>query len=124
MDSAKDIARERVISLESYRKNGDAVRSPVWLVEDRGVIYVRTDPTSWKAKRIRRNPRVRVAPSDMRGKVTGAWSDGEAHFVEGDVAEQAIRLIKKKYGMMGALVDSFNSVRGRHQVAVIAIKLA
>jgi uncharacterized protein len=124
MDSAKDIARERVISLETYKKNGEAVRSPVWLVEEAGVIYVRTDPQSWKAKRIRRNPRVRVAPSDMRGNVKGPWADGEAHFVEGDVAGQAIRLIKEKYGMLGGLIDGFNSLRGRHQVAVIAIKLA
>ena len=83
MDSAKQFSNEKYISLETYKKNGEAVKSPVWVVEDGGVVYVRTDPTSWKAKRIRKNPRVRIAASDLRGKVTGQWVDGEARFIEG-----------------------------------------
>ena len=124
MDSAKQFSNEKYINLETYKKNGDAVKSPVWVVEDGGMIYVRTDPKSWKAKRIRKNQRIRIAPSDMRGKPTGSWVDGEAHFVEGEEAERIIKLIKKKYGMMGGIADFVNGLRGRHPDAVISIKLA
>ena len=124
MESAKRFSNEKYISLESYRKNGEAVKSPVWVVEEGGVVYVRTDPTSWKAKRIRKNPRVRIAASDMRGKVTGQWVDGEARFIEGQEADQKIELFKKKYGAGLRLTDFFNGVRGRHSTAVISIELA
>ena len=124
MESAKQFSGAKYISLESYRKNGEAVKSPVWVVEEGGVVYVRTDPTSWKAKRIRKNPRVRIAASDMRGKVTGQWVDGEARFIEGPEADRKIELFKKKYGAGLRLTDLFNGVRGRRATAVISIELA
>src|SRR5271169_2541918 len=124
MDSAKRFSNEKYISLETYKKNGEAVKSPVWVVEDSGVVYVRTDPTSWKAKRIRKNPRVRIAVSDMRGKVTGQWVDGEARFIEGQEADRKIGLFKKKYGTGLRFTDFFNGVRGRHATAIISIELA
>jgi PPOX class probable F420-dependent enzyme len=123
-ESAKRFSNEKYISLETYKKNGGAVKSPVWVVEDGGVVYVRTDPTSWKAKRIRKNPRVRIAASDMRGKVTGQWVDGEAHFIEGQEADRKIEMFKKKYGSGLRFTDFFNGIRGRHATAVLSIELA
>jgi uncharacterized protein len=124
MASASDFSKMKYISLETYRKSGVAVATPVWLVEDGGLIYVRTDPKSGKAKRIRRNAKVRIAPSDARGKALGPYVDGEARFVEGVDAQKMMTSIKKKYGAMGALVDFFNGLRGRRPTAVISIKLA
>jgi uncharacterized protein len=124
MDSAKQFSSESYISLETYKKSGEAVRSPVWVVEEGGVVFVRTDPTSWKAKRIRKNQRVRVAPSDMRGKPTGSWVDGEAHFVEGEEAQRILKLFKKKYGITAWLIDSYHGLRGSRSLTVISIKLA
>lgn len=123
MDSAK-FSNEKYISLETYKKNGAAVQTPVWLVEDGGVIYVRTDGKSWKAKRIRRNPRVRIAPSDVRGKPKGAFVDGEAHFVEGEEAERMNKLFRKKYGIIGRILDSVNGLRGGPPDSIISIRLA
>jgi uncharacterized protein len=124
MDSAKRFSSEKYISLETYKKNGEAVKSPVWVVEDGGVVYVRTDPTSWKAKRIRKNPRVRIAASDMRGKVTGQWVDGKARFIEGQEVDRKIELFKKKYGSGLRFTDFFNGIRGRHATAILSIELA
>jgi len=124
MDSAKLFSNEKYISLETYKKSGEAVKSPVWVVEDGGVVYVRTDPTSWKAKRIRKNPRVRIAASDMRGKVTGQWVDGQAHFIEGQEADRKTEMFKKKYGAGLRFTDFFNGVRGRRATAIISIELA
>jgi uncharacterized protein len=50
----------RYINLESYKRNGEPKQTPVQSLEHDGLIYVRTDPTSWKVKRIRRNPHVRA----------------------------------------------------------------
>jgi uncharacterized protein len=123
--SAKQFSNARYISLETFRKDGQGVKTPVWVLEEGGALYVRTDPTSWKAKRIRRNNRVRLAPSDARGKVKGSWVDGEAHFVDAAAeADRISELFKKKYGAMGGLVNAVNGLRGRHSNAIISIDVA
>jgi len=122
MSSAR-FPNQRVISLESYKKNGAPVQTPVWLVEDAGTIYVRTSPKTWKAKRIRKNPAVRIAPSNMRGAILGSWVKGEAHFVGGEQADHILNLFKKKYGIMGRITDFFNMLRGKRSTTVIAIKI-
>jgi uncharacterized protein len=123
MASAKEFSNLKYISLETYRKSGVPVATPVWLIEDGGVIYVRTDPKSGKVKRIRRNSKVRVAPSDARGKALGPYVDGEARFVESNDAQRIMALIKSKYGLLGSVVGFFNGLRGNHPTAVISIKL-
>jgi Pyridoxamine 5'-phosphate oxidase len=62
---------EKVISVETYRKNGEPVRTPVWFIKENGTLIVHTADTSGKAKRIRRNSKVRVAPSHFRGEPKG-----------------------------------------------------
>lgn len=123
MDSATQFSRQRCICLETYRKNGEAVRTPVWVVEDGGMLYVRTDPKTWKVRRIRKNPRVRLAPSDFRGKPSGQWIDGVAHFADAAEAERIIKLFRKKYGMTAAMTDFVNGIIGRHITTVITIKV-
>jgi uncharacterized protein len=112
---------QNVINLESYKHDGTPVQTPVWLVEDAGTIYIRTGPRTWKAKRIRKNSAVRIAPSNMRGKILGSWVNGKAHFVEGEEGTKILRLFRKKYGIMGRITDFFNKLRGRGTLAVIAI---
>jgi len=124
MASAKDFANLKYISLVTFRKTGVAVPTPVWLMEEAGLIYIRTDPKSGKAKRIRNSQKVRIAPSDMRGKTLGPYVDGEASFVETNDAQRIGSLIKSRYGFFGRLVDFVNALRGRRATAVIAIKLA
>ena len=62
---------QKYLSLTSFRKSGVPVRTPVWFAEAEGKLYLFTNPKSGKAKRIRNNPRVLIAPCTMRGKVTG-----------------------------------------------------
>lgn len=121
VEPAKQFSKEKYIALETYKRNGQPVQTPVWLLEDGGKVYVRTDPNSWKAKRIRRDPRVRLAPSDIRGRPTGPWFDGEAHFVEGEEAARILKLITKKYGLGGEVIEFFNRLRGGSPTAVISI---
>lgn len=117
------LAEERYLSLETYRRTGQAVATPVWFAVDRDVIYVYSLATAGKVKRIRNNPRVRIAPCDVRGTLKGAWVDATAHIVDEREAAQAHDLLVAKYGWMKRLADLFRKIRPKPR-AVIAIVVA
>ena len=66
-----DIHGQKYICLITFRRTGDVVSTPVWFAEKDDKLYVKTRRDSGKAKRIRNNPRVRVASCTISGKVTG-----------------------------------------------------
>ena len=86
---------ESYIDLVTFRKSGTPVHTPVWFAEYEGRLYVMSRSDSGKAKRLRNNPQVEVAPSNIRGKRTGPGVPGKARVA----ADQdfARRLIRKKY---------------------------
>jgi PPOX class probable F420-dependent enzyme len=98
-DKLSLFAGEKHVSLETYRKTGEPVRTPVWFIEESGELFVRTDSSTGKIKRIRNNPRVRVAACNARGTVKGAWVGGEARMIEPESSEHVFSLLRKKYGM-------------------------
>jgi PPOX class probable F420-dependent enzyme len=77
-----------------------AVRTPVWFVENSDKLYLFTNPKSGKVKRIRNNPRVRIAPCTMRGRVTGPEFEATARILASSEAEHGRSLMKKKYWLM------------------------
>jgi uncharacterized protein len=107
MSSSESLSRfegEKVISLETYRRNGEPVRTPVWFLELNGVIYVHTDDSTGKVRRIRRNPRVRIAPSHFRGKPKADYVDASAELeTNPPTVEKSRSLIYRKYGLQGSL---------------------
>lgn len=123
MSALDQFIKARNIVLETYRKSGAPVRTPVWLVVDGGTIYVRTDPKSGKAKRIRNNPHVRLAPSDMRGNVKGEWADGDVRPLAGADAERILALFGKKYGFAVSLMRLWHRIRGFPPYLVLAISI-
>jgi PPOX class probable F420-dependent enzyme len=60
--------KTRQIVLVTFKRSGEAMPSPINHGVADGKIYVRTDASTGKIKRIRNNPRVLVAPSGLRGK--------------------------------------------------------
>lgn len=122
MDSAPGFSKHKYVSLETYRKNGRGVPTPVWFVESGNRLYVSTPASSGKIKRLRNNPKVRVAICDMRGNVKGGWVDGEARLATGDEAEQAKTLLKKKYGIPWRVVEWMYRKR-KWDRAVIAVRV-
>jgi len=126
LEPVKQFSDARYISLETFRRNGVGVRTTVWLVEDGGVLYVRTDPESGKAKRIRLNPHVRIAKSDMGGKVKGPWVDGEAKQVDEKESDRVRDLFRKKYGLQIRLLGGISRLTGggRDDSYVVGIRLA
>ena len=112
---------QKYLNLETYRNNGQAVRTPVWFVIHNGVIYVTTPSTTGKVKRLNHNKNVRIAPSDLKGKLKGDWIDATAYFANESESKQALKLRKKKYGLMAILVGI--SVYRKGTPVVIGIRV-
>jgi PPOX class probable F420-dependent enzyme len=94
-----NLTNHQFISLATFRKSGAAVATPVWFAQDGDRLVMTTDATSGKVKRIRNNPHVEVAPSDMRGKALGNAVSAQARILQDDEATAAEKLLKKKYGL-------------------------
>src|SRR5260370_3436807 len=90
---------EKYISLETFRKDGNGVKTPVWVAPLDGKLVIFTAGDSFKVKRIRRNPKCRAAACDMRGKVKGDWLEGTAPIVQdADGQQRAPAALRQKYG--------------------------
>ena len=91
---------QQYLNLETFRKSGEGVKTPVWFVQDRDVFYVWTQAKSWKAKRIRNNAKVKVVPSKVDGQPVGEWVDAHATTDESETALSFTKsLMRKKYGL-------------------------
>ena len=106
--------RERYISLETFKKDGNGVKTPVWVAPLDGKLGIFTAGDSYKVKRLRRNPKARAAACDMRGRVHGPFYEGTCRIVED--AEMQARIhaaLRAKYGWQMALGDFFAALSGR-----------
>lgn len=122
------LERGKYLNLETFKKNGDGVRTPVWfaaepsasLASNAAKLYVYTVDNTGKVKRIRNNGRVRIAPSDMRGNVRGDWIDARAEVVTSQEAAHGMQLLNKKYWPVKQILGFF-ALFSRSDRVVIAI---
>ena len=94
-----EIRGQKYISLITFRKNRVAVATPVWFGEEADKLYVMTRSDMGKIKRIRNNPKVRVAPCTIRGKVTGPEFPAVARILPSEENAHARQIINRKYWM-------------------------
>jgi len=113
---------QKYISLETFKKNGQGVKTPVWFVLHQDAFYLYTKADSWKVKRIRNNPRVRVAVCNVRGIIKGPSVDAKASLVEGDERLTADKLLDRKYFLKKLF--NFLTRINRHKRAMIKIETA
>jgi len=66
----------------TFKRSGEGVPTPVNFGLSDGRVYFRSEPRSAKIARLRRNPRVLIAPCNIRGKPTGPVAEGTARVVE------------------------------------------
>jgi PPOX class probable F420-dependent enzyme len=124
-------AGQKYLDLETFKKNGDSVRTPVWFAADPSAsldssgakIYAYTIGVSGKVKRIRNNPSVKIAPCDMRGRVLGEWVEARAEIISGEEATRGMQLLNKKYFPLKQLLAVFASFSRRERI-VFAIRPA
>lgn len=112
---------QKYIALETYRKDGIGITTPVWYVRDGDIIWVVTRERTGKVRRVRNDGRVRLAVSDFKGRPKGEWFGGTATIVGGEQAERAISLRNKKYWMTVRLARLFSSGHGPHVVFMIRL---
>lgn len=112
---------QKYICLETFKKNGQGVKTPVWFVIHDGIIYVATMDSSWKVKRIKNTQSVRIVPSSFKGKPRREWIDGKAFFGNESELKLAMSLRNKKYGLLARVIGLFVAKKGK--VVVIGIKI-
>ena len=97
----KTFIKQNYINIESLRKDGTPVRTPVWFAEEGGVLHVWTRRNSGKAKRIRRNAQIRIAACKADGTPLSEWEESRA---ETDSSPESLQRdqsqLRKKYGVL------------------------
>jgi len=112
MLSLDEIKLEKYISLETYRKNGQSVKSPVWFVIENDLLYIITRSQTGKVKRLKNNLQVKFALCTIKGKVTGEWVSGTAKILDENQTKKAVKMRDKKYGFMAKIAKFLSKSKG------------
>ena len=122
-ENPQQFQNQAFLNLETFRKNGSGVKTPVWFVEDQERFYVRTVADSWKVKRMRKNPQVRVVPCKVQGEPLGEWVPARARLIDDKDQEKEInRLFNRKYGLQKRMFDLLGKLR-RDAMATLEFEL-
>lgn len=106
MAAIDDLGDSRYVNLETFRKNGTGVQTPVWVARDGDELVIFTNGDSYKVKRLRRNPSVRLAKCGVRGGLKGPWHEGTGRLVDDEGAKQSgLKALRKKYGWQMLMAD-------------------
>jgi len=120
-DAVAALSESLCMNVRSFRKDGLPIDTPVWVVAIDGSLAFFTDDRSFKFKRLRRNPRIEVAPCDVWGKVSAPWRAGVCRLVEDGARKQAIfDLIAKNTTV--SLEDLLAFVRPRHRMVLTTFR--
>jgi uncharacterized protein len=93
---------EQFLSLTTFRKSGERVSTPMWVVQDGDALIMFTPQASGKVKRLRNSPRVELRPCSRRGRVKDGVEPvaGVAEVpTDEDSLERATGIIRRKYGL-------------------------
>ena len=123
MSTLEPFTRQQYLNLETFRKNGASMPTPVWFVQDGETLYVRTVANSGKVKRIRNNGQVNIAPCKVDGALLGDWLPATAREVQDEQIDQKVnRLLDKKYGLMKKMFALSAALQGR-KYTILEIKV-
>ena len=117
MNSLEQFSKKKYLNLETFRKSGQAMRTPVWFVQDGEIFYVQTMANSGKVKRICNNCMVNIAPCKMDGKLIGSWVPAQARLVtDPTVSVHADHLLDKKYGLLKKMFSNQRASKGAQDI--------
>ncbi len=117
----EDLAGKKYINLQTVKKNGVSVNTPVWFVISENQIYVITRELTGKIKRIRNNNDVKIAICSFSGKLKGDWVSAKAEITSQNETERVLKLRNQKYGLWAKLIGIFTKNKG--QFVGILIKI-
>src|SRR5271167_2160644 len=91
--------------LVTYRRDGTPVATPAWTGGASGRLYVRSERSSGKVKRLRRDPRMLVAACTTRGKPRGVPFEAIARVLPAESELIAERALADSFGPLRALFE-------------------
>ncbi|WP_197383022.1 PPOX class F420-dependent oxidoreductase [Mycolicibacterium mengxianglii] len=120
------IGDEAFVSLTTFKKDGSAVSSPMWIARDDQLLAAWTPAQAWKVRRIRRDPRVELTPCNRSGGVPAGAPVLRARadvIADPSYVSQVEAAIKDKYGLMFRLVTLVETVRSRGRKSRVALRI-
>ncbi len=110
------------LNLQTFRKNGEGVPTPVWFVQDGDTLYIRTIANSGKVKRAHNKPQVEIMPCGSNGEPLGEWVPALAREL-GDAGTYAkvADLLSAKYGKQPKIYEA-NAIARGEKYTVLEIK--
>jgi len=118
---------QEFLSLETFRKSGEGVKSPIWFAQEGNSLYIWTVGDSAKIKRIRNNPQVKIAPCKRFGEVTGEWITAQASIDDSPAAVRHVEeLLRRKVGfgfIVFGLIDGIRDRRSGAQRVCLKVSL-
>ena len=121
-----DLGDEKFVSLTSFKRNGDAVSSPMWIVRDGERLSVWTPADAWKVKRVQRDPRVTLTPCGRTGKVKPGQPTlhGTAEVITDPASvARTESLVKRKYGMEFRVVTLIETIAARGRKLRVVLRI-
>ncbi len=117
----------KYVSLETFKKSGEGVRTPVWFAADptgdlgsnEARLFLYTIGNTGKVKRIRNNPRVKIAPCRIKGEPLGEFVDANTEIITGEEAARAMKLLNKKYFPWKQLLGFFALFSRRERIVMV-----
>lgn len=124
MEALKQFEKQKYLNIETFRKNGQGVKTPVWFVQEGETLRVWTNAGAGKIKRIRNNGSVRVMPSTVAGEPLGDWVDAQAIAEDApEAVNHVAALMRKKYGLQFLFFNGLGKIR-KSKTAVIKLTLS
>ncbi len=120
MFNPEKIKSEKYISLETYKKSKQAVRTPVWFVIKDGLIIIVTRDQTGKIKRLRNNKKVKIAACSIKGKTSMPMVSCTAKILTQEETEEAVKLRDKKYGFFSRVAKFLT--KGKGNLIAVSIK--
>jgi len=113
MTRLEQFKNHQYMTLETFRKNGAGVKTPVWFAQDGNALRIWTENRTGKVKRIRRDGKVRIVPSTASGEPLGEWTEANAIVLETpEEVKYTKSLFHQKYGWMFNMFAFLGKMRG------------
>ena len=102
---------KKYINLQTFKKNGEIVSTPVLFVLKNNEIFFRSDADSGKVKRIRNNNNIKASICDIRGNIKGQTYTGIANFQDKSRYNEINSLFDKKYSLVSPILKIVYKLR-------------
>ena len=108
-----DLDAAKYVSFTTYKKDGNPVSLPVWVVPFKGGYAFTTDHDAFKVKRVRRDSRATLAVCTFKGQVApdATVYQGTAVLLDGPDSKRVAALVRKKYSVMYLAIIAQSAVR-------------